>query len=231
MRLSRRRRRIVRLAAAVGLVGVLGPPLHQAAEASFAAHMVQHELLMLVVAPLLALGWPAPPWVDVLPRTVRRRALAAPGLRRAWRAATSPAGAWLLHAVALWAWHVPPLFDAAVRSAPAHALQHASFGVTAVLLWWSLLRPAAYGTAVAALFTTALHTSALGALLTFMPAPLYRVYADPGALEDQQLGGLIMWVPAGAALIAVGVAFAAAWLRDAERRADRLNAEAITREP
>jgi putative membrane protein len=112
-----------------------------------------------------------------------------------------------------------------------HALQHVSFGVTAMLFWWSLLRPAAgYGAAVASVFTTALHTGALGALLTFMPTPLYLAYAGAGALEDQQLGGLIMWVPAGAALVAVGVAFAAAWLRQAERRARRLGSGATTRE-
>ena len=104
-----------------------------------------------------------------------------------------------------------------MRSPSLHALQHACFGGTAVLFWWSLLRPpAGYGAAVASVFTTALHTGVLGALLTFTPTPLYLAYTGPGALEDQQMGGLIMWVPAGAALVAVGVAFAGAWLRQAE---------------
>jgi len=232
MRLSRRQRWALRAAALVAALAAVGPPLHEAAERSFAAHMAQHAWLVLVVAPLLALGWSQPPLLRALPRRARRRALAWPLVRTAWQRATSPGGAWVLHGAALWVWHLPVLFDAAVASEPVHALEHASFVGTAALFWWSLLRPgsAGYGAAVASLFTTALHTGALGALLTFVPRPLYRAYAGPAALEDQQLAGIIMWIPSGTVLLAAGLVFAAAWLREAGRRGAALDLMATSRE-
>jgi putative membrane protein len=232
MRLTRRHRLVARAAAIAVLALTLGPPLHEAAEQSFAAHMAQHELLMLAAAPLVALGWPAPPLLGLLPAALRRRVLAAPRARRAWRVATSTAGAWLLQAVAIWAWHVPALFDAAVRSEIVHGLEHASLMAAAVLFWGSMLRPRAggYGAGVASAFTTALHTGALGALLTFMPRPLYSVYAGAGALEDQQLAGLIMWVPAGAVFVALAIALGAAWLRESDRHAARIDVKLMGRD-
>jgi cytochrome c oxidase assembly factor CtaG len=223
MRLTRAGRRLARLAAVVVLGGALGPPLDAMAHRSLAAHMVQHEVLMLLFAPLAALAWPVALWLAAVPRSVRRRALRRRPVRRAWQIATSIPAAWLLHALAVWGWHAPRLFDAAAASSALHALQHASFAGTAVLFWWSLLRPGAsgYGAAVASAFTTALHTGALGALLTLVPRPLYAAYAGPAALEDQQLAGLIMWVPAGGLLVVAGVGLAAAWLREAARRATR----------
>jgi putative membrane protein len=138
------------------------------------------------------------------------------------RVVTAPAAVWLLHAVALWAWHVPALFNAALASDPIHALQHLSFFGTAVLFWWGLVQDRydrmQYGAAVLYVFTTAVHSGVLGALLTLSPWPWYPAYATTTAafgltpLEDQQLGGLIMWVPAGAIYVAVGLAFFAAWL-------------------
>jgi putative membrane protein len=232
MRLTRRERVIARLAAVAALAVTLGPPLHAAAEQSFAAHMAQHELLMLLAAPLIALGWPAPPLLGLVPVGLRRRALGTAGARRAWAAITSTTGAWLLQAVAIWAWHVPVLFDAAVGNEIVHGIEHASFTAAAVLFWSTMLRPRAggYGAAVASAFTTALHTGALGALLTFMPRPLYSVYAGPGALADQQLAGVIMWVPAGAVFVALGVALGAAWLRESERLAASVDAQLIGRD-
>jgi cytochrome c oxidase assembly factor CtaG len=88
-------------------------------------------------------------------------------------------GAWLLHALALWLWHLPPLFQAALHHPLLHILQHVCFFGSALGYWWSVLgrahRPK--GSAMASLFTTMLHTSVLGALLTFAPSPWY---AAPG---------------------------------------------------
>jgi putative membrane protein len=220
MRLSPAVRSVARLGAVLTLAAALGPPLGEMAHRSLAAHMVQHEILMLVFAPFAALAWPRGPWLAALPRAVRRRALQPRGMRQAWRAATSIPVAWVLHALAIWVWHAPPLFDAAAGSATLHALQHATFAGSAILFWSSLIRPgtAGYGAAVASAFTTALHTGALGALLAVVPRPIYATYAGPGALEDQQLAGLIMWVPAGSILIGVGIALVAAWLRESARR-------------
>lgn len=165
--------------------------------------------------PLEAWAWALPPaWRQPLASAGRLRPLAA-----IWRAITEPWGAWTLHAAALWGWHVPALFEAALANAWVHGLQHASFLGTALLFWWSVLgrgvrRPDAVG--LASLFTTMLHAGALGALLTFAPHPWYAHYAAAAsgltALEDQQLGGLVMWVPGGLAYMVAGLAIMAAWL-------------------
>jgi putative membrane protein len=193
--------------------------------------MVQHQVLMLGAAPLIVLGWPPPRWLRGLGSPGRRLLRWRP-TRGAWRAGTSVLGAWVLQALTLWAWHAPAFFDAALETPPLHALEHASFLLTAVLFWGSLLHPGAagYGAAVASTFTTALHTGALGALLTFGPTPRYAAYGGPGALEDQQLAGLIMWIPSGAILVAAGVGLAAAWLRQAARQGARRDVRAMSRE-
>jgi putative membrane protein len=116
-----------------------------------------------------------------------------------------------------------------------HAAQHASFFLSALLFWWSLLYArgrAGYGLGVLYIFTTAVHTSILGALLTFAPSVWYPAYA-PGTrawglspLEDQQIGGLIMWVPAGVVYLAAGLALFAAWLRESAAMHKGLHADA-----
>ncbi|KQU71447.1 MULTISPECIES: cytochrome c oxidase assembly protein [unclassified Rhizobacter] len=195
----------------------LASPVDALADRLFAAHMVQHELLMVVAAPLLVLGRPLAAWAWALPPAARQRVggwLRHPAWRVPWRALTHPLSAWSLHALALWAWHLPLCFEAALRSPAWHALQHASFLGTALLFWWCTLAAVprrAIGGALLSLFTTMLHTGALGALFSLSPLVWYPHYLgsapvlglDP--LEDQQLGGLIMWVPAGAAYLAAAL--------------------------
>jgi cytochrome c oxidase assembly factor CtaG len=115
-----------------------------------------------------------------------------------------------------------------------HALQHTSFLGTALLFWGSLLNghmgTRSYGKGILYVFTTAIHTSILGALLTFAATPWYPIYQRTtvfwglSPLEDQQLGGLIMWVPAGLVYIVVGLWLFAAWIRDSDRRSSFGNA-------
>ena|SRR5438067_2907375 len=204
------------------LLFALASPIDALGEALFWVHMIEHELLMVVAAPLLVTGRPLEAWTWALP-FAWRGALARAGRARPpaafWRALTDPIGAWTLHAIALWTWHVPFLFDAAVRNEGVHVAQHASFLATALLFWWSVLaraRPA--GRAMASLFTTMLHTGALGALLTLAPTAWYASYRTTTAafglepLEDQQLGGLVMWVPASLAYLAAALWIAGRWL-------------------
>jgi putative membrane protein len=216
----------------IALAAALLSPLDALGGVLFSAHMVQHELLMVVAAPLLVLGRPLEAWTWALPLRARRVlsdvAHVRP-LQAAWRAITEPLGAWALHALALWAWHIPLLFQRALENEGVHVLQHASFLGSALLFWWSVLGRGARrdGIAVASLFTTMLHTGALGALLTFAPTVWYPHYVlGPGAhgldpLEDQQLGGLVMWVPAGIAYIAAALAIVARWLSPGEYRGQR----------
>jgi putative membrane protein len=210
------------LALAIALVG----PLDALGAQLFSAHMLQHELLMIVAAPLLVLGRPLAVWMWALPwRGALSAAVRHPLVKLPWNFLTRPAMSWLVHAVALWTWHVPRFFEAALAHESIHAWQHASFLGSALLFWWSALgdgveRPARAG-AMLYLFSTMLHTGALGALLTWSSQPWYPVYAATVAdhgytlLEDQQLGGLIMWVPGGLAYVLAGLALAARWLNRA----------------
>jgi cytochrome c oxidase assembly factor CtaG len=220
----------------LALVAALVSPLDALGNWLFSAHMLQHELLMIVAAPLLVLSRPLSVWLWALPSAWRQGAGGAVRtsvVRVPWRALSSPAIAWSTHAAVLWAWHVPILFDAALASEPVHVAQHLSFFLSALLFWWTVLgdeaaRPSR-GAAMLYLFTTMLHTGALGALLTLSGRPWYPAYvatraaAGMSALEDQQLGGLIMWIPGALAYVIAGLALGAQWLRQtlpATRRAE-----------
>jgi putative membrane protein len=209
------------------LVVALITPLDVLGKRSFAAHMVQHEVLMLLAAPLLVLGRPLAPYLWAMPIGWRRSlgSIAKTNWFSAgWRTLTHPLSAWALHAVILWIWHAPALFQAALQDEVVHTLQHFSFLLSALVFWWALFNSRnAYGAAVLYLFTTAVHTSVLGALLTFSRSVWYPVYDPPPfgltALEDQQLGGLIMWVPGGMVYVIAALSLFGIWLARSTRAA------------
>jgi putative membrane protein len=207
----------------VALVVALVSPLDAISARLFSAHMVQHEMLMVVVAPLMVLGRPLAAWAWAFSPAQRHaigRALRTRWWVSTWALLTDALVAWVLHALALWLWHVPQFFEAALHSEGWHALQHASFLGTALLFWWAVLgrdqrSRQNSGFAMAYLFTTMLHTSALGALLTLAPTPWYESYVATSTLlgidpvQDQQLGGLVMWIPGGFAYVAAGLVMVA----------------------
>jgi putative membrane protein len=216
----------------LALAGALLSPLDEWSETLFVAHMAQHELLMVVAAPLIALSSPLVALLWACPAPARRRLIDVvrrPAVVTGWAVLTAPPTVWILHAVALWIWHLPSLYDAALEHEEVHAIQHLCFFMTAALFWWSLVRGrygrVGYGAAVLYLFATSLHSGVLGALIAFSPDVWYPLYAsNSGAwgltpLEDQQLAGLLMWVPAGLVFTIGGLAFFAAWLRESGRRA------------
>lgn len=209
-------------------------PLDRLADRLLSAHMIQHLGLMLIAAPLLVLGRPGIAALWAVPPSGR------PGVGRLgqgmtgrlWRAATHPFGAWVLYFAVLWMWHMPALHQRALANDGVHALQHMSFLGVAVLFWIAVLeRPRAEGRAGAflAIFATAIQSCALAALLTTSRTLWYPAYALGGGatgltpLEDQQLAGLIMWVPCCAILIGAAIAVFAGLLRDAEARAERVS--------
>lgn len=194
-------------------LGSLASPLDRFASEYFWVHMVQHELLMLLCAPLMVLGRPGIVWLWSLPASLRQatgRLLRRQLIVSAWRFASRPSGAALLHAMVVWGWHLPLAFESALQNASVHALQHLSFVLSAALFWHAVLVPTARkADALSGLlwvFLTCVHTSLLGALLLFSVRPWYPMYADAAAaLDDQRLGGIIMWVPGSLAyLVAVG---------------------------
>jgi putative membrane protein len=215
-------------------------PLHPWGEVLFSAHMTQHEVLMLVAAPLLVLSRPLVPFLWALPAGWRSSVGAVGkkrGVRVVWRTLTNPLVAWAIHAVALWLWHAPALFQATLRSDFVHTLQHLSFLGSALLFWWALIHSPrglmGYGAAVLYMFTTSVHSGVLGALITFAHTVWYPAYATTTPswgltpLEDQQLGGLIMWVPAGLVYIIAGLALTVGWMRESERRVQRREQRAL----
>ena len=214
------------LTLAVALVS----PVDAMGGALFSAHMVQHELLMVLAAPLLVTARPLEAWAWALAPRWRRLAggfFHTAGWRAGWRVLVDPMGAWLIHAIVLWTWHVPRFFEAALANDGWHALQHASFLASALLFWWSVFAASMRsGAGLASVFTTMLHTGGLGALLTFAPAAWYPHYAGTPAygltaLEDQQLGGLVMWAIGALPYFAVGLAIVARWLQPSRAPAFR----------
>jgi mxaJ protein len=203
-------------------------PLHRLGARSFTAHMIEHELLMLVAAPLIAFARPIGVFVWALPRSARH-ALGAFGHRRgfaaSWRSISSPLSASLIQAAMLWLWHAPAFFDAALRSELWHAAQHLSLVASALLFWWSINTASSlerkHGVAGFYLFFTSVHSALLGALMAFAESPWYSQYARMGLsgtaglspLEDQQIAGLVMWVPGGAVHAIAALIYLSRWFR------------------
>ena len=209
------------------LVVALVSPVHAVSEQLFSVHMVQHELLMALAAPLLVAARPGPAMLWAIrprARSTLVRVVRSSPVRRTWRALSAPVAAWLIQGIVIWAWHVPPLFEATLRSEVVHAAQHLMFLGSAVTFWWSIVhgRRASRGLAILSLFTTVVHTGVLGALMTFARSPWYPAYgAGPAAwgltpVADQQLAGLIMWIPASLAYLVAALATAHRWLRESE---------------
>jgi putative membrane protein len=217
----------------LALFVALVSPLHSWGRVLFSAHMTQHEVLMLVAAPLLVLGRPLIAFMWAIPMSWARQLGAITRVSwfaATWRVITVPLFAWLIHAIALWVWHIPVLFDAVLNNELIHTLQHISFLFSAILFWWALIHGGrgwmGYGAALLYVFTTSLHSGLLGAFLTFSTTVWYPGYDGltrswgMTPLEDQQLGGLIMWIPAGLVYVIAGLALLAGWIRQSERRGD-----------
>ncbi len=173
----------------------------------FSAHMVQHLLLLLAVPLLLLAGLP--------PRQVRKYLEKWPLLRRCERVLRWPPLAWLVGIATMWAWHSPPLYEAALENQQVHILEHLSFLITGVIFWWPVRQPLSerrLAPLLALLYlVSALFASlVLGIILTFASPDIYPAYLNPvdryrllSLLRDdwslsrgldQQLGGIIMWV-------------------------------------
>jgi cytochrome c oxidase assembly factor CtaG len=209
----------------------LTSPIHELGEQLFSAHMLQHEIMILISAPLISASHPGATCLWALaPRhrvhvggwvhTVEKSAFV--------RLFTSALSAWLLETIALWVWHIPALYDATLSSDWIHAAQHLSFFLTAVLFWSALYGVGrsimSYGAGTFYVFGAAAQCSALGALLTFSSVLWYPAYATTTTrwgltpLQDQQLGGVIMWVPSSIVFIIIGLTLFARWISESDRR-------------
>ncbi len=208
------------------LIVALVSPLDALGETLLSAHMAQHMLLVAAAPLLLLAGQPATAFAWAI-ADGRRQKLARHGLvrglggRLAWVLRPLPAAA--LHAVAMWLWHTPALFTAALGSPFLHFLEHASYFGTALLFWYALERaarsPVTAPAGIAAAFLTLLQCGLLGTIITFAPAPLYAAGYGYTALlwglsplEDQELAGLLMGAPLMLLYILAGLRLAAVLL-------------------
>jgi cytochrome c oxidase assembly factor CtaG len=189
----------------------------------FSAHMVQHLLLTIAGPPLMLLGTPG--WL--LSPVLRNRVVFLVA-----RFLTFPIVAFLLYNVDFWLWHAPPLYNATLSTDNIHILEHMTFIIFALVNWWPIFSPVeelprlSIGGQILYIFLNGMPTVALGAGLTFLQ-PLYAPYIEQpvrvwglSPATDQQLGGLIMWVPGNIVYIAIASILFIRWmqLQDAKQR-------------
>lgn len=189
----------------------------------FSAHMVQHLCLTLIAPPLLLIGTPA--WL-------LEPVFAYKPLYRIARGLTYPAVAFLLFNFDFWLWHAPPLYNATLENEGIHILEHLTFIILAVINWWPIFSPMPQesklgrlplGGQILYLFLSGMPVVALGAGLTFFP-PLYAPYLSApriwgiSAASDQQLGGLIMWVPGNIVYILIMSVLFIRWMQNQEAK-------------
>jgi putative membrane protein len=225
------------VAYAAGLLAValaLLSPIATFSSLLFTMHMAQHMLLSMVAAPLILLGAPLVPVLWGLPLEGRRalgRAFAPPtALHRLFGRLTHPPLALGLHTLMLWGWHVPALYEAALRSELVHELQHALVFGTGLLFWWPVIQPIPgrrrlpHAAALIYVSLGALAQKPLGGLLGLAGKPLYGYYeAVPrvwglSALDDQRIAGLSMLTVGFFILAAAFTAVFWVWAIQEERR-------------
>ncbi len=222
-----------RIAAFLGALGItwatVNGPLHDLSErALVSAHMVQHLLLTLVIPPLLLAG---------IPGWLLRPVLMIPGLARVGRQLTRPVVALAIYSVVFAAWHFPAPYEWALRHHDAHILEHLLFIVGALLLWWPVLSPLPEWPRLAPparllyLFVAGIPMVPVAAFITLADEVLYPFYGGAplqwglSPLEDQRLGGVIMWVGGPLAfLIAMTIVYFQ-WVGEGEEPADAVPAE------
>jgi putative copper resistance protein D len=216
--------------AAIGLA--LLSPIEAYEGSLFSVHMVQHMLLQLVAAPLLLAGGPITLALRASTPPVRRRLLAVLQSRIV-HAISFPLVAWLLFAAANWGWHFSTLYNEALESTALHYLQHATLLATALLFWWPVIGvdPSPwrlpFPVRLLYLFLALPQSSFLGIAIMEAPSVLFPHYLtnvrDWGLspLEDQQLGGIIMWTVGDIAFLIGMAVVVALWVRQEDRRTAR----------
>lgn len=224
------------------LVIALESPIDALAEDYFSFHMVQHEILIMLAVPAILLGAPTTPSLRGMPRWLRlgviRRLARQRAVRIAYGWITHPAVAIGTMSAVLWLWHLAPgWYDGALEHPVLHDIEHFSMSAVAVLFWWNVIDPKplrsrlSYIPRVLYVFAASVPQQFLAALLALSSQPLYASYQrvtgpiSLSPLDDQQLGGLIMWVPGGFLfLAAMGIVFAV-WARKSEEAQRALEAE------
>jgi cytochrome c oxidase assembly factor CtaG len=225
--------RAVAFGAGMGILFLaLISPVDTYSDQLFSVHMAQHILFMDISAPLLAYSAPLGPILQAFPRRYQRAAgqwWSRPGnwIKGLWQWVSYPATAWVLFVGFLWLWHIPAFYSAAIENETIHALEHLCFLGSGFLFWWNIFyvfwrKPKQRGTGVVYMGLYALQSSGLGGLLTFSTATWYPVYISTSEklgvspLADQQIAGMIMWLPEMAIYIVGALIMLKGWLESME---------------
>lgn len=204
------------LTAAAALIS----PLCNLSVALFSARVAQHMVLILIAAPLIVLG---------RPERVLARLISLGRWNAAFERRVMTIGA-VAFAITIWTWHMPGPYDETLRNNTIYWTMHITLFGASLLLWHALLIGSGgrAGTALIVGFGTSMHMSLLAAVLTLAPRALFAVHLDTtwpwglSPLDDQELGGVVMWVPAGVLLTIYGVAAFAHWLNTADKPVQRI---------
>lgn len=223
------------MAGLVAIAVALTSPIEAYEGLLFSVHMIQHMLLELVAAPLLLAGAPITLALRVSSPRVRRGLLAVLQ-SRVVHVISFPVIAWVLFAAVNWGWHFSTLYDQALENELLHYFQHATFLGAALLFWWPAIGAdpspwrLPHPMRLFYLFLAMPQNSFLGVALLQTSTVLYPHYVTngrtwgPSPLEDQHLGGVLMWVVGDMAFLAGMAVVVALWVRHEERRTSRLDA-------
>jgi cytochrome c oxidase assembly factor CtaG len=221
-------------------------PLHAVGEQYFSVHMVQHLLLSLVAPPLLLLSSSMPVLLWALAPRARAtlgRLVGQPGpFRSILRATTRPLVALGLFVATQWIWHQPVAYDWALDNRLAHYFEHITFFVTAILFWWPVIgapplpSPLSYPMRFGYAFLAWLPNSLLGAGISLSRGPLYPFYVDSARVTghdasfDQQLAGLIMWIPGDVLFVSILLLLFVAYMQHEQAMEERIDRELDARD-
>jgi cytochrome c oxidase assembly factor CtaG len=220
-------------------------PIDALADTLLSVHMVQHLILLMVAPPLLVYGRPGLVTFLGLPAS-SRAGLGGLGARRRLRQAgtvvLNPLVVLVATVAALWGWHLPGPYQAAITHPALHAVEHLTFLVSALAFWALVIDPGprrrlGYGPAILLVFATMLAGAALGALITFSSTVLYPLYGAGARLwgttplADQQVAGALMWIPPGAVLFLTVIVLALRWFEDVDRRVRAAESAVVTGTP
>jgi putative membrane protein len=206
-----------------GLIALVSPLDELGDEYLFSAHMVQHLLLMFVTAPLWLLGTPARLVDGIIPKR----------LNKLVNRLASPISAFVVFVGVLWFWHVPAVYELAQESEAVHIFEHLSFIGAALIGWWPVIGAETSRipkpdppVRMLYLFLLAVPCTALAAILTYAKTPLYPFYMTVprmyglSVLQDQHLGGLLMWLPTHMfLLLTLGITFLR-WFANSSNKAE-----------
>ncbi len=230
------RRTVAFLAGLAAIELALQSPIEHYDTTLFSVHMVQHILLTMIAAPLIAAGAPITLLLRFARPAFRRRWIVPVLHSRVLKVLTFPVVAWVLFAAVMWGTHFSPVFNASLEEPLVHELEHLAYLVAALLFWWPIVAvdPSpwrmAYPLRVLYAFLQMPQNTFLALAIFASSEPMYPHYASlartwgPSVLDDQQIAGAVMWVFGDLTFLAAILFVVFGWMRQEDRDTARTDA-------